>query len=75
MISGLVDQIATMLESCDVENLRKAIKDYLDTVLQKIATMYQQHSSLIATYNKEQLEVCLNSYSSMAQPLLVLVGP
>ena len=38
MISGLVDQIATMLESCDVENLRKAIKDYLDTVLQKIAT-------------------------------------
>jgi hypothetical protein len=44
-------------------------------VLQKIASLYQQYSSLLENFTKEQLEVCLNSYSSMAQPLLALADP
>jgi hypothetical protein len=44
-------------------------------VLQEIASLYQKYSSLLESFTKEQVEVSLDFYSSIAQPLLALADP
>jgi hypothetical protein len=41
-------------------------------VLQEIASLYQKYSSLLESFTKEQVEVSLDFYSSLAQTILAL---
>jgi len=66
----VVDQINTIIESCDHKQLYKDLRFKLDSLLEFICNFVQNSAVIAPLANKEQIEIFINIYSSSAQPLL-----